>query len=99
MKTMTRREQIIKIYQKYIFADGDIHVIYDLKAMYDELLPILDLPLDVPSDKEIERYLWEEINVPLSNQDRLDNTTNYKIYKETFLWIRWAIDIIKNRNK
>lgn len=50
---MTRKEQIIEVLQKHIFADGDIWVIYDLKKMYDDLLPILALPLDVPNSDEI----------------------------------------------
>ena len=92
---MKRREQIIEGVNNLRQRRGSL----DELSNEDIADAILALPLDVPSDKEIERYLWEEINVPLSNQDRLDNTTNYKIYKETFLWIRWAIDIIKNRNK
>jgi hypothetical protein len=51
---MTRKEQIIEVLQKHIFADGDIWVIYDLKKMYDDLLPILALPLEVPSDEELD---------------------------------------------
>jgi len=35
-------ERLIKIFHKYIFADGDIHIIYDLKKMYEELLPIIN---------------------------------------------------------
>jgi len=54
--------------------------------------------LDVPSDEEIENYLWEEIHIPLSDEDRLNNTEGYKIYKETFLWIRWMRDEIIKRN-
>jgi hypothetical protein len=68
----------------------------DIMNKLDE---ILALPLDVPSDDEIEDHLWEEITVPLSNMDRLNNTPAYQIYKETFLWIRWMRDVIIQRNK
>jgi hypothetical protein len=55
---MTRKEQIIEVLQKHIFADGDIWVIYDLKKMYDDLLPILALPLEVPIGLDCE--IWRQ---------------------------------------
>jgi len=36
------KEKIIEILQKHIFADGDIWIIYDLKKMYDDLLPLFE---------------------------------------------------------
>jgi hypothetical protein len=68
-----------------------------------EIEPLIDailaIPLDVPSDEETEEILWEEISIPLSEQDRLNNTAAYKQYKETFLWMRWMRDEIIKRNK
>ena len=65
----------------------------------DKIDAILALPLDVPSDDWIENELWENINIPLSEQDRLINTDAYKQYKETFLWMRWMREEIIKRNK
>jgi hypothetical protein len=36
------REKIVETLQKHIFADGDIWIIYDLKKMYDDLLPLFE---------------------------------------------------------
>ena len=32
------------------------------------------------SDKDMEEYIWENIPIPLSEEDRKNNTPNYKIY-------------------
>lgn len=87
-------EQIKRILTDNFNAWGFTQEFFDLSAD-----AILALPLDVPSDEEIENYLWEEIHVPLSEHDRLNNTLPYKIYKETFLWMRWMRDEIIKRNK
>jgi hypothetical protein len=88
-----KKEQIIEIletWDDYVLG-GDIN---------DDIADaILALPLDVPSDEETEEILWEEISIPLSEQDRLNNTAAYKQYKETFLWMRWMRDEIIKRNK
>lgn len=89
---MTRKEQIIEVLQKHIFADGDIWVIYDLKKMYDDLLPILALPLDVPSDDEMMETIWEETDVSLSLKDKEENTAAYA------RWAIWMRDEIIKRN-
>lgn len=89
-----KREQIIEI-QKNQWKFNNPHWLINYEKIADAILAI---PLDVPSDEETEEILWEEISIPLSEQDRLNNTAAYKQYKETFLWMRWMRDEIIKRN-
>jgi hypothetical protein len=90
-----KREQIIKILSKEL-QDGNIEMCH---INIEQLAEKLALPLNVPSDDELEKTLWEEIAIPLSEKDSENNTDAYKQYKETFLWMRWVRDEIIKRNK
>lgn len=55
----------------------------------------LDIPLvsgSVLSDSEIEEYIWEEIELPLCETDRILNTDNYKRYLEAVKWAKFGRD-------
>ena len=91
---MTRNEKIVEILQKYIFADGDIHVIYDLKKMYDELLPVLALPIEVPGEDEIGKKCKN--NYPYTHQNWLVTDAQREAWLQGF---KAAIEEIKKRNQ
>lgn len=104
-----KREQIIHaLYTQKVIGNIDLMELlekagykdYSISSIIDRITDaILALPLDVPSDEEIEETLWEEINIPLSEKDRENNTVAYKQYKETFLWMRWMRNEIIKRNR
>jgi hypothetical protein len=62
---MSRREKIIEILNSYLSVNKRIHEGW-IKQVADE---ILALPLDVPSDKEIERIILDDFcfNSPAYN--------------------------------
>ena len=89
---MTRKKQIIEVLQKHIFADGDIWVIYDLKKMYDDLLPILALPLDVP-DSDFLLDILLKVNEYVRQENQFIATEYVGVFKE------WMRDEIIKRNR
>lgn len=95
----TKREQIIEILGRIgspISLDDVDSPTFWLEEAADA---ILALPLEVPSDKEIENHLWDEIHIPLSQKEIDNNTNSYKTYMETLFWMRWMRDEIVERNK
>ena len=114
MKAEERRQRIIEMLGKElrnVFEMGLKQSPFDAENS-EFYLPMIDLtitpkladaimaiPLDIPTDEEIEEILWEEIHIPLSEQDKLNNTENYIFYKEVFLWVRWMRDEIIKRNE
>ena len=79
-------KQIIKIFQKYIFADGDIHIIYDLNEMYKELLPIINA---TDMKDKIIAYEWHNLDtghcyvdyIPKEGMSDKDGYSKFPLYK------------------
>ncbi len=51
----------------------------------------------VLSDKELEEHIWEEIELPLSNTDKILNTDSYKKYLDVVEWAKFGRDYRTDR--
>jgi len=49
------------------------------------------------ADKEIESIIWEKFEMPLSLQDKADNSPNYKKYLIAVKWAKWMRDNLIRR--
>jgi hypothetical protein len=103
-KAMTRREKITKILDKYwirrgwIESDESMVEARPLTAREELADAIMALPIDVPSEEELEKWV---------NKDK-QNLIDYEVYTMTELTQRligrfdgaeWAINEILKRNK
>jgi hypothetical protein len=86
---MTRKEQIIEILKSpHYYLNGKLYE-SDFERIVDD---ILALPLDVPSDEEIEKKAM--------NHNRTDNYTTIDYYSTGIIvGSKWVRDEILKRNK
>ena len=103
------KEKIIKILQKHIFVDGDIWVIYDLKKMYDDLLPVIDINAEVesriaermPTEEEIDKKAYYYAQMPVSDEEGCETEFDGELsnaFAEGCEWFRNRMKKITNEN-
>ena len=96
----TRKEKIRELFKKVIYKDGDIYVFHSKKAMDKLINDILAIPLDVPSEEELEPYFTYK--KPYIEDE--DCSKTYFAFNEdeldaVKLFWKWAIEQVKERNQ
>ena len=70
-----------------------------LDELFDKINLSNKTKLDVPSDEEMMKTIWEETDVSLSLKDKEENTVAYAMYLEIIRWAIWMKEEIIKRNK